>query len=101
MDSDKVLPGFKEILSSLLNFNPYFRWSPSECLAHPIFDDLRSEQLEQQAGHKIRLDVDNDDAFDYSEGISKKYTKEDYLTILLNEAEDIHAKRLKYFKELI
>ena len=46
LDSDEVLDGFKDILRNLLCFNPYFRWSPIECLASPIFDDIRSEELE-------------------------------------------------------
>lgn len=94
-----MLDGFKEMLKSLLSFNPYFRWSPSECLAHPVFDDIRSHQLEQSAPHKIRLEVDSDDAFDYTEGKSNKFTKEDYLNILLSEVEGIHAKRLKLLKQ--
>lgn len=99
MESDQVLDGFKEMLQSLLSFNPYFRWSPSECLAHPMFDDLRSYEAEESATNKIRLELDSDDAFDYTEGKSHKFTKDDYLNILLGEAKRIHSNRLKEFKK--
>ena len=35
--------GFKDIIQNLLTLNPYFRWTASECLAHPFFDDVRLE----------------------------------------------------------
>ena len=43
IENDKVDDGFKEILSNILTVNPYFRWTASECLAHPMFDDFRIE----------------------------------------------------------
>ena len=48
-ESDKIHDGFKDILKNLLEFNPYFRWSPQECLGHPMFDKMRNIYLEQSA----------------------------------------------------
>ena len=74
LESDQIYDGFKELLQNLLCFNPYFRWSVDECLQSPIFDDIRSEELEKSATHMIKLEVDNDDAFDYKNGYSSKHT---------------------------
>ena len=49
----------------LLEFNPYYRWSASECLKSKYFDDIRNPELEESSSKKIMLDVDKDDAFDY------------------------------------
>ena len=75
LESDQIYDGFKELLRNLLCFNPYFRWSINECLQAPIFDDLRSEDLEKSATDKIKLEVDSDDAFNYEEGKSNKFTR--------------------------
>ena len=90
LESDQIYDGFKELLQNLLCFNPYFRWSIAECLQSPVFDDIRSELLESSATHKIKLEIDNDDAFDYEEGKSFKFTRLEYINILLNEAKEIH-----------
>ena len=89
-ESDLVEDGFKEILNNLLLINPYFRWTASECLAHPMFDDIRDSDAEVTSSKKLKLDVDQCDAFNYEEGISKKYKTNDYMQILLIEAEIIH-----------
>ena len=91
LESDQIYDGFKEIIQNLLCFNPYFRWSVNECLASPIFDDVRSEKLENSATHKIKLDVDTDDAYDYLDEKSYKFMHQDYILLLLSEAEETHA----------
>ena len=96
LESDKVYDGFKDMLRNLLCFNPYFRWSINECIQSPVFDDIRSEQLENCATQKIKLEVDSDDAFDYEDRKSNKFTHLEYIDILLKEAEETHAQRLKY-----
>lgn len=55
-----------EIMQNLLTINPYFRWTASECLAHPIFDDIRVLDNEKPSKKYIKLDVDQNDAFDYN-----------------------------------
>ena len=101
LESDKIYDGFKELLRNLLCLNPYFRWSINECLQSPVFDNIRSDQLESSATHKIKLEVDSDDAFDYEEGKSSKFTRKDYILLLLSESEEMHAQRLQKYKKYI
>lgn len=37
------------LLTSMIEFNPFFRASPAECLKNPFFDPIRVPQLEQPA----------------------------------------------------
>jgi len=39
----------KDILKNLISLNPYFRWTPSELLKNPYFNDLRIPELEKSA----------------------------------------------------
>jgi mitogen-activated protein kinase 1/3 len=48
----------KQLLSNMLQLNPYLRWSANECLKSPYFDDIRKPYLERPAPEKIRLLVD-------------------------------------------
>mgnify|MGYP000105742680 FL=1 len=63
----------------MLEFNPFFRSSAREILKDTIFDDIRIHDNERQAPTKLKLAVDNDDAFDYEQGKATKYSKADYL----------------------
>ena len=76
MEDDKVPSGLKEILKNLVTINPYFRWTASECLAHPIFDDIREKDMELPSSRKIKLTVDQDGAFDYLNGVSQIKTED-------------------------
>ena len=58
------------ILNNLLQLNPYHRWSPSECLKMATFDDIRCKAMENIRGDKIKLDIDQDGAFDHKTGES-------------------------------
>lgn len=58
-----------DILNGLLSFNPYFRNSVTECLAHPIFNDIRNDSLEQGAPFKIFLKCDQLDCYDYANNV--------------------------------
>ena len=88
--NDEVLDGLKEILLNLLTINPYFRWTASECLAHPVFDDIRVKKSEGTTKKKLKLAVDQDDAFDYGRGVSNKFKTEDVVSSLVTEADSIH-----------
>lgn len=85
-----MLDGFKEILSNLLTMNPYFRWTASECLEHPIFDEIRSEGIEPVNKNKLKIEVDQDDAFDHNKGISERFTSQDLFEMLITEVDFIH-----------
>lgn len=41
-----------DLLRKMLEFNPYFRFSADECLAHPYFDDVRNKDLETTCDSK-------------------------------------------------
>ena len=60
------MEGLKDILSNLLTVNPYFRWTASECLSHPIFEDIRVPAIELNSINKIFLQEDEIDIFDYA-----------------------------------
>ena len=65
-----------ELLRSMIEFNPFLRASPSECLKSPFFDPIRVPQLEMPAPQKIFLQIDQEDACDYQSGASMKFSKE-------------------------
>ena len=58
------------ILDQTLKFNPYFRNSASECIKTQVFDEVRDKKKEISAPYKITLDIDRDEAFDYTNGVS-------------------------------
>jgi len=37
----RLSESFKQMMMSMLEFNPYFRSSARELLKHPVFDDIR------------------------------------------------------------
>ena len=83
----------RNMLLSLLEFNPYFRSSAREVLKNAIFDDIRITENERQAPQKLKLIVDQDDAFDYELGKTTKFTKEDYNKMIFQEVLQVHAVR--------
>lgn len=79
--------GLKEIIQNLLELNPYLRWTAAECLAHPIFDDIRLGHIDPTSTNKIKLAVDQDDAFDYVNGTSHKFSRDDHISNLFVEVD--------------
>lgn len=71
-----------QILSGLLQFNPYFRFSAKECLQFKIFDKVRVKSpdfnrtplLERDAPYKIEIPVFLDGAFNHETGESEMYS---------------------------
>lgn len=90
VDQDKDLV---QLLMSMIEFNPYYRSSPAECLKSPFFDPIRVPQLEQPAPTKIYLEIDQEDACDYQSGASMKFTKDQILKMILGEVDDVRAHR--------
>ena len=86
LNNQNISPELRQILKDLLQLNPYFRKTASECLQNPIFDDIRNLNQEKNPKGKLKLSVDQDEAFDYETGKSTKYTKADFLNIIRNEA---------------
>ena len=54
-----------QILSSLLEFNPYLRPTAKELLKHPIFNKIRIKPNEFYAPYKIVIDIDKKRSRDY------------------------------------
>ena len=55
------------------------RLSANECLQSPLFAGIKISEQEIAAPSKILLEVDKDEAFDYSTASSTKFTKLNYL----------------------
>jgi hypothetical protein len=62
---------------------------------NPFFDDIRNPLLERSAPSKIKLSVDQDEAFDYKEGTSQLFSKADYLKMIIDEVADSRINRVK------
>jgi len=45
--------------------------------------------------------VDRDEAFDYENGVSKLYQKQDYINIILKEAEYMQKHRKAYLEKVM
>ena len=67
--------------------------SPRELLKMPYFDDIRILDNERSAPHKLKLQIDADQAFDYELGQTTKYSKKDYMQMVFQEAQQVHAVR--------
>ena len=51
-------PEALDFLYKILVFNPYFRMSLEDSLAHPLFDKVRRPQAEQYIGKPIELEFE-------------------------------------------
>ena len=80
--------------------NPYLRKSAKECLANPMFDGIKVKEMEKSAKTKIKLLVDQDDTFDYAQGVALKFKIKDYLKMLKKDIDEVHLKRLAHIEEL-
>jgi serine/threonine protein kinase len=50
-----------DFLNKILVFNPYFRISVDDCLAHPLFSKVRAKSKEEHMAETIALDFEKDD----------------------------------------
>ena len=78
LNNEFIDPDLRQILSSLLQLNPYFRMAAIECIHNPYFDPIRKPKNEIIGENKIFLDIDRDEAFDYVNCYSALYEFEDY-----------------------
>ena len=90
-----VDPDLLHLLKGLTEFNPYFRFSAREALKSKFFDDIRIPKIEKACSSKIQLKVDEDGVFDYSSGTSNKYSRADYLKMIVQEVKNVHSLRIK------
>mmetsp|Transcript_39853 Transcript_39853/g.29406 ORF Transcript_39853/g.29406 Transcript_39853/m.29406 type:complete len:106 (+) Transcript_39853:981-1298(+) len=47
-----------DLLRKMVQFNPFYRISIEECLAHPFFSNIRKQNLEVKAKKRIEIDLD-------------------------------------------
>ena len=50
-----------DFLRQVLVFNPYFRITIKQALAHPLFAKVRNEQKESTKGQQVVLEFEKDD----------------------------------------
>lgn len=79
----------KDILRSLLEFNPYFRKSTEEILASPYFDTVRNLDHESFKPSKLFFDIDKDGVYDYDKAESTGYSLEDLAEMVETEISQI------------
>ena len=64
-DLSKVYPGAEDdgigLLHKILVFNPFFRLSIDECIAHPFFDKVRKPAKEVISATPIAFDFEQED----------------------------------------
>ena len=77
--------GLQELLIKMLEVNPNKRWTAAQCLQSSYFDDIRYPSIERGAISPLLLDIDRNEAFDYNQAISEKYTRKDYMYIIWKE----------------
>ena len=56
-----------------LEFNPYLRASPTECLASQAFDIGNIKEKHKTRKSKFLLEIDKEEAFDYEKGTSLSF----------------------------
>ena len=82
----EIFPGITsleaDLLSKMLEFNPYFRISAEECLKHSYFDNVVDKIPFQPSKDKIKLDF----------GIGKEMS--------VNALHEIIGKELHYYKKI-
>ena len=60
-----VDPRLTNIMTNMLEFNPYFRTTPLNLLKSSLFDSIRDPQREERASKTIKVSYDEPGAFDY------------------------------------
>lgn len=86
-------PHLTQLLNMMLEFNPYLRATPQECLQSKFFDSIRVAELERPAPFKIYLPIDNDESCDYENGNKSKYSKEQLQMMIFEEVKLIQKER--------
>lgn len=61
-----------DFLNKILVFNPYFRMSLKDALAHPLFDSVRKPQSKSDVGNPIDLEFEK-------ENLDKTTLREEFL----------------------
>ena len=62
------------------------RLTAEQCLASTFFDEIRAPLIEKPSEKQLKLEIDQIGVFDYTNAISLKFTKENYLEMIWNES---------------
>ena len=73
-----------EILENLLRFNPELRGSSQQILRSKYFNDMRDESYEKPAKAQVKIDIDEDEEFDYTSNSMKTLTSDDLRLLISN-----------------
>jgi len=65
---------FSIIIQNMLEFNPYFRASPSKLLRSSLFNGVRTSLAEESAEMKLKMSFDEHGAYDYEKQKPKTYS---------------------------
>ena len=69
-------PGLLDLLEGMLQFNPDFRFTASECLQHSVFDKIRNQAKEKGAPEMVELPCFADGMYDYHRKRASKFSAE-------------------------
>ena len=86
---EKANPQAVQLLTDMLQFNPYFRISAKDAMQHPYFDSVRHSYFERPCPIQIDQKIYNADAYDYQEFECTKYFVKEYKQMLLREKKKI------------
>ena len=65
-------PLLADLVTRMLEFNPYLRMTASELTDHPFFSEIRLKQNEVNCASKLLLDIDKDESYD---PLTSKFTQ--------------------------
>ena len=82
----------------MLQFNPYFRHTPEEALQSEAF--AKFNNVDGDAPAKVSLEIDAENAFNYEEGSSNLYTKQEYISLVTQVADKVHGQRVESLAQL-
>ena len=77
----------RNILKSLLHFNPNKRMTASGAIQSLYFEDIRDPSKERLRPTKFRLPIDKDAAFDF-EARHSQFTKEELIELIEQETHN-------------
>lgn len=80
-----------DLLSKILVFNPYFRWTVNQALDHPFFKQIRKPELEVSALNEIEVEFDDKK--------NKDLTRDQLRAIFLKEIALLQEMKKRSFSQ--
>lgn len=98
--SDVKNKGLLDLLEGMLQFNPEFRLTASECLQHKVFDQVRKLKRERPSNTQIDLAVYKDGEYNYEKNIMRIHTGDSLKQMIFKEAKSLTAARTPVKKNI-